>query len=264
VTERAYAPGSVTTLFAPPGEAAAVDGGRGVSFATAAGVEAAVALADRTTVRVDGDPRSFEPVERALEALGVAAAVSLSPAVPIGYGFGASGAATLATVLAVDAAAGLDRDREALVEVAARAERAAGTGVGDVYVQDRGGLVWNVGEGSGRATPDARVEYAALGELATADLLGDAAAMDRVRETGARAMTEFDPAAPLADLFALSWTFAGRAGLPTDRVAATVARVEAAGGAGTMALFGETVVAAGVSGTLPNATRVTADGAHLL
>ena len=53
-----------------------------------------------TTVSLDGESTEFEPVEGVLQRLDVFAEVSLTASVPVGYGFGASGAATLATALA--------------------------------------------------------------------------------------------------------------------------------------------------------------------
>jgi pantoate kinase len=282
--ERAHAPGSVTLLFAPsadPGE-----GSLGASFAVADGVEATVQSLDgggigavddptdgdpverigSSVVTVDGEPRSFEPVERALDELGVEAVAALSPEVPIGHGFGASGAATLATALAADAAFDLERDRETLVEVAHRAEVAAGTGLGDVFVQSRGGLVWNAGDGAGvrRVDRSDRLAFAPLGELATDELLADEAAMDRVRTAGLERLPSFDPGAPLDDLLTDAWEFAREADLATDRVAETVARVEAAGGVASVAMIGETVIGTPDTGVLDRETRVTSRGARLL
>jgi len=288
---RARAPGSVTLLFAPAAEPA--DGSLGASFAVADGVVAEVAPVsdgeddgggdgevtgdsdvaadpvDRvgaSVVTVDGEPRSFEPVERALEELGVEAVARLTPEVPIGYGFGASGAATLATVLAADAAFDLGCARDELVEVAHRAEVAAGTGLGDVFVQAQGGLVWNAGDGDGvrRVERTDRLAFAPLGERATSELLADAAAMDRIRTAGRDRLGTIDPDAPLRDLLAGGWAFARDAGLATDRVVETVERVEADGGAASVAMVGETVIGTPGGAVLDRETRVTTDGARLL
>lgn len=274
---RSQAPGSVTTLFAP-----VEDGAHGVSFATEDGVVADVSPADGISVTLDGEPTDFEPVELACEALGVVARVDLTAEVPVGRGFGASGAATLATVLAARAEFGLGRDRDELVEVAARAEIEAGTGLGDVYVQDLGGLVWNVGEGRQRRAVTTPVEYASFDAIATADVLGDEGAMDRVRAAADEAFAGFDPDAGLLELFERSWSFARATGLATDRVRAAVERVTDEGGAATMAMVGETVVVAGVEdlpasdgdrglagrdvtdGVLAKRTRITPEGARLL
>jgi pantoate kinase len=246
-------------MFAP-----AEGSSHGVSFTTEDGVVADVSPARETSVTLDGEPTSFEPVELACEALDVDARVDLTAAVPVGCGFGASGAATLATALAADVEFDLDRDRDALVEVAAAAEIEAGTGLGDVYVQNLGGLVWNVGAGRMCRDRSDPVAYATYGDVATSEVLGDEAALDRVREAAEATFPRFDPAAPLPDLFALSREFAEATGLVTDRVREVVDEVADAGGTATMAMVGETVLATGAEDVLDDRTRITPDGAELL
>jgi len=255
----AFAPGSVTTVFVPQEG----DASLGVSFATADGVTATVEPASETTVFLGGRHTEVEPVSRVLNRLGAGATVQLESDLPIGCGFGVSGAATLATALAANAERGLGHDRETLLQAAHRAEVAAGTGLGDVFIQDRGGLVWDVGNGLQHAERTARIEYASYGEIATADVLGDEAAMARVVEAGEEALASIDPRGAFAALFDPSWRFASRVGLATDRVTEAVERARAAGGAATMAMVGETVVATGVNGVFENDTKITASGAHL-
>lgn len=84
----ARAPGSVTTVFVPQGE----DGSLAVSFATADGVTATLEEAEETAVLLDGEPTSVEPVADVLDRLDATATVHLKTAVPIGRGFGVSGA----------------------------------------------------------------------------------------------------------------------------------------------------------------------------
>jgi pantoate kinase len=239
-------------------------GAHGVSFATDGGVVAEVVPAEEVAVTLDGEPTGFAPVALALDALDVAARVELTAEVPVGRGFGASGAATLATVLAADATFDLGRERAELVEVAATAEVEAGTGLGDVYVQDRGGLVWNVGDGREHRRISAPVSYESYGPIATEDVLGDDDAMARVRAAGVNAIADFDPGMGMAALFERSWQFARETELPTESVRDAVARVEAAGGAATMAMVGETVVAMADDGTLAGQTRIASKGATVL
>jgi pantoate kinase len=255
----AFAPGSVTTMFVPQDGEASL----GVSFATADGVTAAVAPASEPSIVLDGEPATVEPVAGVLHRLEAPARVRLETDVPIGCGFGVSGAATLATALAVNADQQLGYERRALVQAAHRAEVAAGTGLGDVFIQDRGGLVWDLGNGLCHTRRTARVEYISFGEIATAEVLGDEGAMERVVAAGTDALATLDPTGPLTTLFDVSWQFADRVDLATESVAAAVADVRADGGAATMAMVGETVVATGVEGTLPNATRIAAAGAQI-
>jgi pantoate kinase len=239
-------------------------GSLGVSFATADGVLAEVTPAAETDVTLDGEAATVDPVAYVLEEFGVTAQVDLKPAVPVGYGFGASGAATLATALAATEVFDIDSDRAALVDAAHRAEVRAGTGLGDVYVQDRGGLVWNTGDRIGRVELDARVEYDAIAGMDTAAVLGDGDRMDRIGRVGRTTLSTLDPSAGLAPLFERSWQFARETSLATDRVVETVDRVVAADGAATMAMIGETVVATGVDGVLEGTTRIGTAGARLV
>lgn len=256
----AYAPGSVTTLFVPRDGRPSL----GVSFATADGASATVEPAAETVVYLDGRTAEVAPVAGVLQRLGVTATVRLRTDVPIGCGFGVSGAATLATALAINEAEGLGHDRDALVEAAHRAEVEAGTGLGDVFIQERGGLVWDRGEGLRHADCTAVIGYTAFGDISTADVLGDPAAMRRVARIGRGVLADLTPTDGLVPLFEASWDFATQAGLSTARVEEVVASVREDGGTATMAMVGESVVAVGGAAALDQTTRVTTSGAGLL
>lgn len=261
---RAYAPGSVTGFFAPPPLGGPSTRSRGASFATEAGIVAEVAPAETVAVRVDGEPCPVEPVSGVLERLGAMATVDLTLSIPLGAGFGASGAATLATALAANAEFDLGRSRSALVDAAHRAEVAAGTGLGDVFVQAGGGLVWRTVDEIHSAPLTDRVEYVSYGPISTSEVLADDGTLDRIREAGNRAIERLSDRPTMREFTALSWAFARETGLVTDRVAETVERVHQAGGAASMSMLGETVFAVGVEGVLPNETHVTPDGAAQL
>lgn len=257
----ASAPGSVTPIFIPP--QSPQDGSFGVSFAIEDGIDAMVKPSADTSVSLDEEPTSFEPVENVLRQLDVSAAVSLTASVPVGYGFGASGAATLATALAANDAFDLERSREDLLEAAHRAEVEAGTGLGDVYIQNRGGLVWNTGDGPQRSELSADLAYTALDGITTSTVLDDEQTIERVRECGRESLSRFSPKNSLRELLDLSWEFVQRSGLATDQVTKEVQRVERDGGAASMAMLGETVIATGAQNLLERTTRITNEGAHI-
>ena len=259
---KAFAPGSVTTVFAPP--AGGGDRSRGGSVAIQDGVVVEVEEAGDPVVTVDGEETSFEPVSLVAEGLDARLAVDVRPEVPIGCGFGASGAATLATALAANEYLDLGCSRDELVEAAHAAEVEAGTGLGDVFVQERGGIVVGTGDGIRRVESDEQLEYASFGGIATSGVLDDSATMGRIREAGQRAFERLPADPSLPALVGGSWTFARETGLVTERVAGEVERVRDAGGEATMAMLGETVVATGVDGVLSNGTRVCSSGAHVL
>ena len=255
----ATAPGSVTTIFAPQNGEASL----GVSVAIADGATATVRPAPETSVFLDGTRASIASVTGVLRRLGVSAEVRVETEVPIGCGFGVSGAATLATALAANEMEGLGHERSALVEKAHQAEVAAGTGLGDVFIQERGGLVWNDGHGLQRTTCSETIGYSTFGHVATADVLGDDAAVRRVATVGQAALADLDPTDGLTSLFEASWPFATRTDLATERVVQAVSEVRHNGGAATMAMVGETVVSVGHTGTLEGATKTTNVGAQV-
>ncbi|WP_373189157.1 GHMP kinase [Halolamina sp.] len=257
----AFAPASVTAVFAPNEENTRT---RGASVALEDGVTISLDDADDSAVTVDGEPASFDPVEGVLDRLGVTARVDVRPDVPIGAGFGTSGAATLATALAANERYGLELPREELVERSRDAEVTAGTGLGDVYIQDTGGLRYDIGNGRKRVETTEPVEYSSYGDLSTADALDDTELMRKVRTEGSTVLDSLSDPPTLREVLERSWPFAQALGLPTQRVVDDVARVEEAGGAATMAMLGESVVAVDCEDVLPNRTTVDTEGAHLL
>lgn len=258
---RAYAPGSVTTVFVPRADEA---GSLGVSFAIEDGVTVSVAAGADRTVMLDGDPTSFEPVERLLADLDVEATVAIEAAVPVGRGFGASGAATLGTALAVATEFDLSIGQSDLLQRAHQAELAAGTGQGDVFVQEQGGMVWNTGDGIGRLDRYDGLFYGSFAGISTPDVLGDEETLETITSAGRAALAEFAPDRPLGDWLETSWEFASRTGLVKEPVAAAVEEVQQAGGAATMAMIGETVIGTEAGGVLENETSISPEGAHLL
>lgn len=256
----AWAPGSVTTVFVPR---ASEEGSLGVSFAIEDGVTVTVSPREQTWIALDGMETAFEPIAILLEDLELTAHVDIESSIPVGRGFGASGAATLATALASGELFDLDRSRAALLQAAHRAELAAETGQGDVFVQDRGGLVWNTGDGVGRRERTDPIAYSAFEGIPTAEVLTDQETLATVSRAGTRALADFDPEMPLEDWFATSREFAEATGLVTEQVSRAIERVQEDGGAATMAMVGETVIATGGSGALDHLTAITPKGARV-
>lgn len=261
---RAHAPGSLTGLYAPPPTDTPEAASRGASVAIEDGVTVDIAPADETVVTLESEPVDFEPVERVLAELGVTARVAVEPDVPIGHGFGASGAATLAAALAANAAFDLGVDRDELVAAAHRAELAAGTGQGDVFIQDRGGLLWSGEDEPNRRELDGTVGWASGGSIDTAAVLADEGFRTAAARSGPTHLAALDEAPSLRTFVDRSREFLAAVGLSTPFVTERIEHVEAAGGAASMALFGETVFAIDAAGVLANQTAVSNAGARVL
>lgn len=266
----AFVPGHATALFTVDRrDSAERTGSRG----------AGVTITDGVTVRVTPGQRevSFDrgrvpgAVERVLETLGVDVDVEIATDLPVGAGFGVSGAAALGTALAASAAAGRPRSENAVVAAAHAADVRAGTGLGDVVAQARGGAPMRLEPG---APPHGaldgvpgcgRVEYLSLGGRSTPDVIGAETA--RLSAAGERALAALREEPTLGRLVDAGREFAQEAGLLTDDVAAVIEDVEAAGGRATMAMLGRSVIAPGTglseAGYDPIVCRVHPAGAVL-
>ena len=270
----AFVPGHVTGFFSPcPDDDPTRAGSRGAGLTLTDGVAVTVRGTDDPGVVLDGDPISMAPVETVLDALGVAdrARVVAESDLPLGTGFGVSGAMALGTALAANDRFGRERSANDLVTLAHRAEVEAGTGLGDVVAQARGGVPIRLDPGApahGRldgVPATRRVEYVTFGDRSTAEVLaGDT---DPLVRAGDAALDRLVECPTLSTLVAESRRFARDAGLLTDRVRETVDAVVDAGGEASMVMLGETVFAldsglsdAGVDAT---ACRICDAGAHL-
>jgi len=266
----AFVPGHVTGFFSThPHDDPARAGSRGGGVALSHGVETTVREGSGLTL--NGDAIDVEPVGRVLDSLGVEARVACETPLPLGAGFGVSGAMALGTALATTAAAGLARSENDLVSLAHRAEVESGTGLGDVVAQARGGVPLRLEPGApSHGTMDgvpgrSRVEYLALGELSTEEVLaGDTSALSTA---GERALSQVRATPTLTTFVEASRQFAEEAGLLTDDLRDVLAAVDDAGGAASMAMLGETAFCLGTglsdAGYDPEICQIHPPGAGL-
>lgn len=286
----AFVPGHVTGFFsAHPASRPAAAGSRGAGLTLSDGVEVTVARAAEASgdgtetvdapdaetagsIALNGDAAAIGPVADVLGALGVRARVDVDTDLPIGAGFGVSGAAALGAALAANAAVDGGRSVNDLVRIAHEAEVERGTGLGDVVAQARGGVPIRLEPGApGHGELDgipahARVEHVTFGELSTETVLaGDTAALSAA---GERALSRLRADPRLSTLMAASREFAERADLLVPEVAEAIDDVTAAGDSAAMAMLGRTVFALGTglsdAGYDPAVSHTDPAGARLV
>lgn len=269
---RAFVPGHVTGFFTIDRDPDPTKtGSRGGGLALTDGVTVTVRASDHPETSLDGDPVEMEAVDRVLDALEAPAQVRATTDLPLGAGFGVSGAMALGTALA--AAEVFDRplsERE-LTTVAHGAEVQAGTGLGDVVAQARGGVPIRLEPGGPQDNEldgipaRARVEYHVIGELSTDDVLS--AAGDRLTGAGAQALSLVVGEPTLETFMRASRQFSREADLLTPAVRSVITDVSEAGGTAAMAMLGETVFALGTglsdAGYDPEVCRIDPCGARL-
>ena len=266
----AFVPGHITGFFSVQSAAKpAQSGSRGAGVTLTDGVE--VTVTPGSGCRLNGEAASITAVDSVRSRLGVEAAVDATTPLPLGAGFGVSGALALGTALAANAVFDCGKSENELITMAHCAEVEAGTGLGDVVAQARGGLPIRIDPGSpshGRLDGVAarpRIEYVTFGELSTADVLDDdTEALSRAGESALSHLLEW----PTLDRFmSAAREFADDADLLTDDVADAIDAVDEAGGDAAMAMLGNTVFATGdglsAAGYDPERCRTDAGGARL-
>ncbi len=269
---QAFAPGHVTGFFTVDrAEDPTVAGSRGAGITLADGVTVTVRATDEPRRTLNGEPVEIEAVSRVCRALEADVAVAGETDLPVGAGFGVSGAMALGTAIATNELLARALSERELVTIAHGAEVQAGTGLGDVVAQARGGMPIRLEPGGPLqnemdgipARP--RVEYHSLGELPTDDVLADAG--DRLTDAGETALSRL-VARPTQDEFVrASRQFSRESGLLTDAVRDVIESVADAGGDAAMAMLGETVFTLGTglseAGYDPTVSRVHPAGATL-
>ena len=247
---RAFVPGHITGFFSShPDDDPLRAGSRGAGLTLTDGVTIEVRPSATSSLTLDGEPATIEPVDKVLEALSVSATVTGETDLPIGTGFGVSGALALGTALAANHLFERGLSENELVRIAHGAEVLSGTGLGDVVAQARGGIPIRLEPGApGYGSLDGipartRVEYVTFGELSTESVLsGDTT---QLNEAGSRALSLLVETPTLPTLMYASRKFAREAGLLTDSLRDVIDDVNVAGGEASMAMLGHTVFALG-------------------
>jgi pantoate kinase len=244
----AFVPGHVTGFFTiERAEDPTETGSTGAGIALTDGVEVTVEEADERQVFLDDSTIEIEPVETVLDTLRADVRVTATSDLPLGAGFGVSGAMALGTALATNAALDRGLTENELCSIAHGAEVQAGTGLGDVVAQARGGVPIRLEPGDPQtnhmdAIP-ARgdLEYLVLGDRSTESVIGSED--DLLSTAGDRALSTVVQEPKLEGFVRAARQFSRESELLTAEVREVVMDVSEAGGTAFMAMLGETVVA---------------------
>ncbi|MFQ3319689.1 MAG: pantoate kinase [Natronomonas sp.] len=267
----AFVPGHVTGFFsAHPDDDPTKAGSRGAGVTLDTGVT--VRLEPGDSLELNGEVVDIEAVDRVLNALRATASVVIETELPLGAGFGVSGAAALGTALAANEVFSRGLSENELVTIAHGAEVQAGTGLGDVVAQARGGFPIRLepgapayGELDGIPARQ-QIEYVTFGELSTEEVLGGDT--EALTVAGKQSLSALVAEPTLETFMQSSRRFAREADLLTPQLREAIQDVADAGGEASMAMLGETVFAldSGLSEAGYDAERcdVCLSGAHLL
>ena len=256
-TARAFVPSHITGFFAAhrkdePRLAGSVGCGLCLSLGATTTIESAPEIHD-TEIYLNGKvseaPVSRYVVEKlAKEPVRVKTELSM----PLGAGFGASGAGALGCAYALNSCFDLGLTANGAAAVAHEAEVTFRTGLGDVIAQNAGGLVVRLqpgAPGTGRIdripVPTMPISYVVHGSLSTSRVLSDEKTMTAVNAAGEAALKELLKRPTFINFLQLSRRFTVQSGLASDWALQAIEAVQAAGGMAGMIMLGDAVFAFG-------------------
>ncbi len=157
--------------------------------------------------------------------------------IPVGAGYGASGAAALSTALALNQALNLGLTKNNSAQLAHIAEVTHKTGLGDVIAQNRGGVEIRLkpgapGYGQIDIIPSAcnfAVVCGSVGMLETKEVLSNPEKRKKINRAGDKLVKELLKEASIDNLIALSKKFTMQTGLASQTVIDTIRSLEDAG-----------------------------------
>ncbi len=247
----AFAPAHITGFFVIcPHENPAMAGSLGCGITLKAGITTRVEVGGSDGSDDSPCPTIGSVVSRLTRR---PCSVRITSDIPIGAGFGASGAGALGAAFALNHALSLDLTANQLTEVAHIAEVENRTGLGDVVAQSLGGVVIRRTPGASarldRIRTDAKdIFWVVFDKMPTKEILNDKSAADRINPAGIASLRELLKMPTVENFMIQSRRFAAETGLMSDSVSDAADAVEVAGGMASQAMLGDSVFAVDVTG----------------
>ncbi|OGG11378.1 hypothetical protein A2Z00_00360 [Candidatus Gottesmanbacteria bacterium RBG_13_45_10] len=252
---RAFAPGNISCLFAVcPHKDPAKMGSLGLGFTINKGATVSVRTATKTAVFFNGKPINFPTILYVIKALSdQPLSVAIRTPLPLGSGFGLSGASALATAYAINELLGLRISRINLARVAHTAEVVSKTGLGDVVNQYFGGCFVKFTSSAKftvqRLPVKGTLYCKSYDRLPTPKVLGDAKRVELINIAGRWVLTAIKKDLhakkhlALADILGYAKEFATTSGLLTSaKLLDTIYSIKKRGGHASMIMLGNAIM----------------------
>ena len=247
---RAWAPAHITAFFVIFGNGSA---GAGINLKSGVETEAKVSE-KRAGIRINGESGPARTSERVIAKYreitenDFLAEVWHSCELPVGCGFGLSGAGAFSLSLALNEELGAGLSYDECAEIARLAEIEEGTGLGDVIAQKYGGLL--IGEqpypsmAAGRIEIDEKyVACATFGKIDTCAVIRDGVWKEKINSIGLDCMRRFRGERNSENFIALAREFSRESGLADAEIMRILNDVKGA----SMAMLGRSVFLPGNS-----------------
>jgi len=275
---KAFAPAHISGIFIIDiRKDAAISGSMGCGICLENGAITTVRSSDEMIIKINGAVSEAATTLSAIKSLtSKTVLIDTTLDMPVGYGFGASGAGALSAVLALNEALSLNFTLKDLAGVAHCAEVTNRTGLGDVTGMTFGGIVVRKRSGAPFTgiidkipCRDTKISWVSFSEISTKSVLTDELKKKSINKAGKAKLKELLKKPTLENLFCQSRGFATEIGFMSPKVKDAIEAVEAKGGLASQAMLGDTVFAMNDNGALlefgqVHESRISIAGAHLL
>ncbi len=275
---KAFAPAHISGIFVIYlKKDASFSGSMGCGICLRDGAVTKIYAAHDTTIRINGNVREAPTTRSTIRLLTEEhVLVETTLGIPVGAGFGASGAGALSTALALNEALSLSLTFNELARAAHTAEVINRTGLGDVAGQTCGGIdlrkkagVPPVGIIDRIPCKDLQISWVSFGEISTRSVLSDNLKRKTINKIGKSRLKELMKRPTLSNFFHQSSAFAKEIELMSPQVKDAIEAVEAGGGLASQAMLGNTVFAINAGDALNvfgevHVSRISHAGARLL
>jgi len=259
---KAYSPSHITGFFEIcDNKNPLYKGSVGCGLVLDSGCVTNISLTNQVKIELNGIEEDANTTKYVLANLAGESKITVSTdfEVPIGCGFGASGAGALSTAIALNELLLLNMTLNEIVQVAHRAEVKNNTGLGDVIAEAYGGIVIRkkpgppgIGVIDGIPVREEKISYVVLGKKLTKTILeeGDAEMKRRINEYGREALKELMRKPTLEHFMLVSRDFSRQIEIISDKCRDAIEAVAAEGKIASVAMLGDTVFVIGNSEAL--------------
>ena len=254
----AFAPANISLLFkVVPHNDPAQMGSLGCGFTVNEGVTVEVSAASQSAVTFNGTPINFPTVTSVIDRLTgrdpVSLTVDIQSPLPLGSGFGISGASALAAAYAVNKLLSLKKSNLELAKIAHIAEVENKTGLGDVINQYYGGFFVKFVTSSQfiaeripiNTVPVYCISY---GKLLTSSVLNNPNVIEKINHAADTSLSQIKQLLKkqnviFPDILAIAKQFAeGSSLLTSPRIIKLIKNIESHGGHASMIMLGNALV----------------------
>jgi len=262
---KAYSPASLSLIFkaclpakhslamrAGPNKDPFKMGSIGVGCTIDRGVTVSVRDSTKTQVLFNGKSIKFPTVDSVIKALSPKTVIiSIKSSLPLGFGFGLSGASALAAAYALNKLSGFKKGRQDLAKIAHQAEITNSTGLGSVGTQITGGFL--VKNSPGIPVSNAvslpfigkKMFVTIIDRLPTPTILKNKKLLPKINKAADNALKQIGKGKHLGlgEIIDIAFYFALNSTVLSDPlIISIISNIKKSGGHATMAMLGQVVI----------------------